>query len=90
MLLGLMREELQTEIIESHFELVLEVVEIDGTKLCGYYFVDHRNKIIFWLEEFDASYICSGVDAVLSHSHLRAYTTYQLGPDPSLHAYHPH
>ena len=64
---------------EHHFELVLEIVEMDGSKFCGYYFVDHRSKIIFWLEEFDASRICGDVGAVLSHSHLREYIKHNLG-----------
>ena len=79
LLLGQLGLDLRTEHIESHFELVLEVVERDGSKFCGYYFVDHQSKIIFWLEEFDASHICSDVAAVLSLSHLRQYAKHKLG-----------
>ena len=76
--------ELRTGDIGSYFELVLEVVEIHGSKICGYYFVDHRSKIIFWLEKFDAEVICADVAAVLSHSHLREYLKYKLGPHRTL------
>ena len=79
LLLGRLRMELRTEHIELHFELVLEIVEMNGSKSCGYYFVDHRFKVIFWLEEFDVSPICKDVGAVLSHSHLREYIKHKLG-----------
>ena len=52
---------------------------MDGSKFCGYYFVDHRHKIIFWLHEFDASRMCKDVEVVLSFSHLREYIKLRLG-----------
>jgi hypothetical protein len=51
-------------------ELVLELMECpDGDTKCGYYFVDNTARCLFWVEEFDASFMCHYVP-VVSLSHL--------------------
>ena len=51
-------------------ELVLELVPWNKQLICGYYFVEHNSRCLFWLHEFDAEGIC-GIKAVVSLSHLR-------------------
>jgi hypothetical protein len=52
-------------------ELVLEIVPWKEDLLCGYYFVEHSSRCLFWLEEFDAEEICEEIKVVVSLSHLR-------------------
>ena len=51
-------------------ELVLELVPWNKQLICGYYFVEHNSRCLFWLEGFDAKDLC-GIKAVVSLSHLR-------------------
>ena len=57
--------------LPSDIELVLEIVPWDNEVICGYYFVEHSSRCLFWLEEFDAEGICEEIKAVVSLSHLR-------------------
>ena len=57
--------------LPSDVELVLEIVPLDDEMICGYYFVEHNSRCLFWLEEFDAEGICNEIKAVVSLSHLR-------------------
>jgi hypothetical protein len=57
--------------LPSDVELVLEIVPQDSGLICGYYFVEHRSRCLFWLENFDAEDICADIKAVVSLSHLR-------------------
>lgn len=57
--------------LSSDIELVLEIVPQDSGPICGYYFVEHRFRCLFWLENFDAEDICGDIKAVVSLSHLR-------------------
>ena len=54
-------------------DLVLEITNISGSDegVCGYYFVDHRRKLLFWLDEMDLSEATKDVHTVISRSHLR-------------------
>jgi hypothetical protein len=56
--------------LPSNVELVLEIVSQDSGPICGYYFVEHRSRCLFWLKEFDAEGICDGNRVVVSSSHL--------------------
>lgn len=58
--------------LESDTEIVLDITENDGF-VCGYYLVSHTRRVIFWLDDFPTSYICSPVIPVLSLSHLSAF-----------------
>lgn len=55
-------------------ELVLEIIPQDKETICGYYFINHSCRLLFWLEEFDAEDLCDDVRAVVSVSHLRECT----------------
>ncbi|KAF7986260.1 hypothetical protein HWV62_35170 [Athelia sp. TMB] len=60
------------DIIPKEYDLVLEIVDLpNGGVIVGYYFADHTSKLLFWMEEFDASIICSEIRCVVSIAHLR-------------------
>ena len=52
-------------------ELVLEIIPLKDDFICGYYFVNHNSRCLFWLQEFDAEEICDDIRVVVSLSHLR-------------------
>src|SRR6266436_2159485 len=60
-------------VLPPDIELVLEIVQQDGVSICGYYFVDHSSRCLFWLEQFDAEKMCEGNRVVVSLSHLREF-----------------
>jgi hypothetical protein len=64
-------------ILPSDVELVLEIVPQDSGPICGYYFVEHRSRCLFWLDNFDAEAICADIKVVVSLSHLRMSSLYQ-------------
>jgi len=51
-------------------ELVLELVHFPDETICGYYFVNHPSRCLFWLEVFDADDTCDEIGVVTSESHL--------------------
>jgi hypothetical protein len=53
-------------------ELVLEpMLSSKGNEVvCGYYYVDHGARCLFWLEDFDASYILKDVKGAKSPAHI--------------------
>lgn len=58
--------------MDQTVELVLELhrsVENDEME-CGYYFVDHRTRCLFWLHEYDISEILEEVKGASSPSHI--------------------
>jgi hypothetical protein len=57
--------------LPTDVELVLEIISRGTEKICGYYFVEHSSRCLFWLEEFDAEQICDEIKVVVSLSHLR-------------------
>jgi hypothetical protein len=57
--------------LPSDIELALEIIPTEEGPICGYYFINHKSRCLFWLEEFDAEGICSEINAVVSLSHLR-------------------
>lgn len=58
--------------LPDDYELVLELstdAETDE-RVWGYYFVDHTNVTLFWLEQVDPEEITNGVE-VMSEAHIR-------------------
>lgn len=58
--------------LPEDYELVLELstdAETDE-RVWGYYFVDHANVTLFWLEQVDPEEITNGVE-VMSEAHIR-------------------
>ncbi|KZP26957.1 hypothetical protein FIBSPDRAFT_948929 [Athelia psychrophila] len=74
-------------VLPEDCDLVIEVVELDGETVVGYYFADHASRLLFWMEEFDAWRICREITCVVSFSHLRIeiesqyWTHYELYPN---------
>jgi hypothetical protein len=53
----------------NDIELVLDLTQCDdGSTKCGYYFVNHASRSLFWLDDFDARCICT--IPIVSFSHL--------------------
>ncbi|KAH7909165.1 hypothetical protein BJ138DRAFT_1200448 [Hygrophoropsis aurantiaca] len=52
-------------------ELVLEPTEDEFGTLCCYYFVNHRARCLFWLQDYDADVILIDCKGVTSLSHKR-------------------
>ncbi|KAJ8522039.1 hypothetical protein ONZ45_g1350 [Pleurotus djamor] len=59
--------------LEPDVELVVEVVKYDGDDhyRCGYYFVHHTTRCLFWLEPFDLSNALWHAQAQTSLSHVK-------------------
>jgi hypothetical protein len=58
--------------LSSDIELVLEIIPQEDDPICGYYFVEHSSRCLFWLEDYDAEQICAPeIRVVVSLSHLR-------------------
>jgi hypothetical protein len=62
--------DLDKTIKKDEVELVLELCGNSSNLVCGYYFVCHERRCLFWLEKFDASDICGEIKVVVSRSHL--------------------
>jgi hypothetical protein len=69
-------------ILPPSVELVLEIVPSENELICGYYFVEHNSRCLFWLEEFDAECICNDIKVVASLSHLRTSFLHQIVSSP--------
>lgn len=74
----LQNPEIAAELPKEGYDLVMELVKVNRDECeelaVGYYFADHKSRLLFWLEEFDAWKICSDITAVVSMSHLRKYS----------------
>ncbi|KDQ28115.1 hypothetical protein PLEOSDRAFT_1112866 [Pleurotus ostreatus PC15] len=59
--------------LEPDVELVVETVKYDWDEeyRCGYYFVHHKSRSLFWLQEFDVSYALWDAQANTSLSHVK-------------------
>lgn len=57
-------------VFPDDIELVLEVISSGEGLICGYYFVNHERRCLFWLEKFDANALCKDIRVVVSYSHL--------------------
>ncbi len=58
--------------LEPDVELVVETVKYDWDEdyRCGYYFVHHNSRSLFWLQDFDVSYALWDAQANTSLSHV--------------------
>lgn len=75
-------EELQRVVDEEDLELDMQQVDLvlepkvfDGDSVvCCYYFANHRDRCLFWLDDYDARKILSDCLGVKSLSHIRRLT----------------
>ncbi|KAF9235391.1 hypothetical protein BU15DRAFT_64910 [Melanogaster broomeanus] len=60
-------------VFSDESELVLELMDDKRVNIwrCGYYFVDHAHKCLFWVHPFQAEPIFGNVKGVKSPSHIR-------------------
>lgn len=56
--------------LDPDTELVLDITLNEDAYVCGYYFVSHKRRVVFWLDEFPTRYMCPERVPVLSFSHL--------------------
>lgn len=60
------------ELDMEQVDLVLEPKTFDGDSVvCCYYFANHRDRCLFWLDDFDAEEILSDCKSVENLSHIR-------------------
>ncbi|KAG2121819.1 hypothetical protein BD769DRAFT_1641370 [Suillus cothurnatus] len=52
-------------------ELGLELMMRDGKEMWGYYFVDHKRRVIFWFEDYESSDLMKNIRGVESKSHVK-------------------
>jgi len=52
-------------------ELVVELLHDEDKINCGYYFVDHKSRLLLWLEEHDISNHISEIKGAKSSAHIR-------------------
>lgn len=52
-------------VIHAESDLVLELLETEDSLMhCGYYFVYHPERLIYWLEDVEIEYQCKMVSEV--------------------------
>ncbi|KAG2134375.1 hypothetical protein BD769DRAFT_1572285 [Suillus cothurnatus] len=56
--------------LDPSVELVLELMEKDSEE-CGYYFVDHEKRIIFWFQDHKSDLLMCNICGVERESHVR-------------------
>jgi hypothetical protein len=55
----------------ANYDLVLDIIETeDGTTHRQYYFVDHDNKTMFWLDLYDMGDLLSDIRGVTEPGHI--------------------
>ncbi|KAG1833999.1 hypothetical protein DFJ58DRAFT_735976 [Suillus subalutaceus] len=56
--------------LHPSIELVLELME-KGNEECGYYFVDHEKRVIFWFQDHKSDLLMCNIRGVERKSHIR-------------------
>jgi hypothetical protein len=57
--------------IDADAHIVLERMECDGKPAqCGYYFVNHKARSLFWLEDFDIKHLLQDVRGARCPRHI--------------------
>ncbi|KAH7913126.1 hypothetical protein BJ138DRAFT_679834 [Hygrophoropsis aurantiaca] len=69
--LHLFIEEKHLDLNLDEVELVLEPTEDEFGTLCCYYFVNHRERCFFWLQDYDAEAVLDDCKGVTSLSHKK-------------------
>ncbi|KAG1878623.1 hypothetical protein C8R48DRAFT_687549 [Suillus tomentosus] len=57
--------------LDPFVELGLELIVKDGEEMWGYYFVDHKKRIIFWFEDHRSDSLMSRIRGVERKSHIK-------------------
>jgi hypothetical protein len=59
-------------------ELGLELMMRDGKEMWGYYFVDHKRRVIFWFEDYESSDLMKNIRGVESKSHVSKFFSWNM------------
>ncbi|KAG1729009.1 hypothetical protein EDB19DRAFT_1939282 [Suillus lakei] len=72
-LLALLTSSCGLQLPSSDIELVVESTRVRdmGSLVCRYYFVDHPNRLLFWLHDIPTERIFDGVQGVEKWSHIK-------------------
>jgi hypothetical protein len=70
-------DELQSEVKLKESQLDMKDVDLviepktldDDSVICNYYFANHRDRCLFWLDEFDAKDVLSDCKGIKTLSH---------------------
>ncbi|KAG1899518.1 uncharacterized protein F5891DRAFT_1189661 [Suillus fuscotomentosus] len=57
--------------LDPFVELGLELIVKDGEEMWGYYFVDHKKRVIFWFEDHRSDSLMSRIRGVERKSHIK-------------------
>ncbi|KAG2135052.1 hypothetical protein BD769DRAFT_449254 [Suillus cothurnatus] len=52
-------------------ELVLELIMTDSDEKWGYYFADHKKRIVFWFEDYKSGLLLNNIRGIERKSHVR-------------------
>ncbi|KAG1733071.1 uncharacterized protein EDB91DRAFT_1150337 [Suillus paluster] len=50
--------------ITDDVQVMLQLASLDGERVCGYYFVNHATRALFWIEEMPANNLSNGVEGL--------------------------
>jgi len=71
-LLDALKSELESKSMEldmKHVDLVIEPKRLNGSVVGNYYFANHRDRCLFWLDDFDGKEVLDGCKGIESLSH---------------------
>jgi hypothetical protein len=64
-------------------EIVLNVVIMDNSVLCRYYFVDHTHRLLFWLEPMSMTELSIDLPGTTGYSHISMFDALLLSSTDS-------
>jgi hypothetical protein len=65
----------------KNYDLVLDIMPTENEKmLWSYYYACHKTRCLFWLDEYDASYMISEIRGVESPAHISASPSFTRPP----------
>ncbi len=78
----IIRDEKLTILSENKkYDLVLDIMPTEDEKmLWSYYYACHKTRCLFWLDEYDASYMISEIRGVESPAHISASPSFTRLP----------
>ncbi|KAG1737408.1 hypothetical protein EDB19DRAFT_956041 [Suillus lakei] len=57
--------------LDPYVELALELITKDGKWMWGYFFVDHKKRVIFWFEDHSSDPLMNKIRGVERKSHIK-------------------
>ncbi|KAG0692443.1 hypothetical protein DFH29DRAFT_969338 [Suillus ampliporus] len=50
--------------VADDVQVMLQLASLDGERVCGYYFINHATRALFWIEEMPANTLSNGVEGL--------------------------